>query len=204
MGHYRIILADDHVLIRQGLGKIIEGVADLEVIGEAGDGFELLSLLKTATPEMVVLDISMPNLRGIEVIRVIKGKYPDVKMLVLTMHKEYLHQSLSAGVDGYLLKEDADRELFSAIENIRRGGIYLSPRLEDRRDDEGTVGPESLSTREREVLKLIVEGKSNREIADALFISVRTAESHRASLLRKLKQKNTASLVKYGIEKGLV
>lgn len=204
MGRYRIILADDHVLIRQGLGKIIEGVGDLEVIGEAGDGFELLALLKTVAPELVVLDISMPNLRGIEAIRVIKGKYPGVKMLVLTMHKEYLHQALSAGADGYLLKEDADRELFSAIENIRQGGIYLSPRLEEETGGGKAPVSELLSTREKEVLKLIAEGKSNREIAETLFISVRTAESHRASLLKKLKQKNTACLVKYAIEKGHV
>jgi len=204
MGSYRLLLADDHPLIRQGLKKIIEEVPELEVIGEAGDGFELLALLKNSTVEMVILDLSMPNLRGVEVIRAIKKKYPEVKMLVLTMHKEYLHQALSAGADGYLLKEDADLELFTAIENIRQGQISLSPRLKKEQDRTRTSEFESLSARERDVLKLIVQGKLNREIADTLFISVRTVESHRASILKKLKQRNTAALVKYALEKGFI
>src|SRR6185369_4716914 len=108
---YRIMLADDHALFRQGLRKIIEGVADLEVAGEAGDGLELLSLLQTTLPHLVILDISMPRLRGIEAVREVKKGFPAVKVLVLTMHREYLHQALSAGAEGYLLKEDADREL---------------------------------------------------------------------------------------------
>lgn len=202
MSIYRIVLADDHALIRQGLKKIIEEVADLEVIGEAGDGIELLSLLNTVTPHMVILDVSMPNLRGIEAVREIKKKYAEVKVLILTMHKEYLHQAFSASADGYLLKEDADRELFAAIENVRQGRIYVSPRLtgELLGDRESSSG--QLSTREKEVLKMIADGKSNKEIANALFISVRTVESHRASILRKLNLKNTADLVKYALQKG--
>lgn len=204
MDHYRLVLADDHVLIRQGLGGIIKGVADLAVIGEAGDGAALLALLKTVTPHMVILDISMPNLRGIEAVHEIKREYPEVKILVLTMHKEYLHQALTAGADGYLLKEDADRDLFSAIENIRQGRIYISPRLagELLRKQPPAVDP--LSSREKAVLKFIAAGKSNREIAEALFISVRTVESHRAAILKKLNMNNTADLVKYAIQKGYV
>lgn len=204
MDNYRIILADDHPLIRQGLRRLIGGVGDLEVVGEAGDGFELLSLLTALTPRMVIVDLSMPNLRGIEALRAIKMKYPEVKILVLTMHKEYLHQARSAGADGYLLKEDADRELFSAIEKIRQGEFYLSPRLTGEPAGDRVTLFESLSNREKEVLRLIAQGKSNRQIAEILFVSVRTVESHRASLLKKLKQKNTASLVKFTIEKGYV
>jgi len=204
MGCFRIVIADDHALIRQGLRLIIQGVSDLEVVGEAGDGNDLLSLLDTVTPHMVILDISMPNLRGIEAIHAIKTKSPDVKILVLTMHREYSHQALSTGADGYLLKEDADRDLFSAIENIRDGRIYLSPRLTHGllKDRYAHLHPQPLSLREKGILKLIAEGKSNKDIAALLVISIRTVESHRASILNKLKLKNTADLVKYAIQTG--
>jgi DNA-binding NarL/FixJ family response regulator len=202
MSDYRIILADDHALIRQGLGKIIEGVDDLRVVGEAGDGIELLSLLQRLNPDMVIVDLSMPKLRGIEAIREIKKLDAKVKILVLTMHKEYLHQSLAAGAEGYLLKEDIDRELFSAIEHIRLGKVHISPCLPREMVRGSTAG--LLSSREQEVLQMIAKGKSNRDIGDTLFISIRTVESHRASLLKKLKQSSTAGLVKYAIEKGFV
>ena len=136
MNVYRIVLADDHVLLRQGLKKIIEEKADIEVVGEAGDGLELLNLLNKLTlskltPNMVILDISMPNLSGIEATRQIKTIYPDVKVLILSMHRnsEYVYHSISAGAQGYLLKEDASVDLFSAIEKIRQGGVYISPLL---------------------------------------------------------------------------
>lgn len=127
---YRIVLADDHILVRQGLKKILREEKDLEVVGEASDGLELLTLLKFAklAPHMVILDISMPNLRGIEATRQIKMVYPYMKVLILTIHKEkeYFREAISAGADGYLLKDDADHELFSAIETIRQGGVYTS------------------------------------------------------------------------------
>jgi len=133
MGLYHILLADDHILIREGLKKILREDANLEIIGEAGDGLELLNLLKRSEliPNMVILDISMPNLSGIEATRRIKKIYPDIKILILSMHKdqEYLSHALSAGADGYLLKEDSDRELFSAIEMIKQGRVYISPLL---------------------------------------------------------------------------
>lgn len=202
MGRYLILLADDHILFRQGVKRLIEDVADLEVIGEAGDGLELLSLLNTLVPHMVILDISMPNLRGIEALSRVKTKCPDVKVLILSMYREYLHQALATGADGYLLKEDAERVLFAAIEVIRQGKIYISPRLTEDMSGVMASSPEPLTLREREVLKLIAEGKSNREVADLLFISVRTAESHRASILAKLNLKHTAELVKYAIQRG--
>lgn len=204
MDSFRIVLADDHVLIRQGLRKLIDGVGDLVVAGEAGDGQELLSLLEKTIPGLVILDISMPNLRGIEALRIIKKKYPLVKVLVLTMYKEYLQQALSAGAEGYLVKEDADRELFSAIEHIRQGRTYVSPRLRGALSDDMSSPAEPLSAREMEVLKLISGGKSSRDIAEALYISVRTVESHRASIMSKLHIKNTADLVRLAIEKGYV
>jgi DNA-binding NarL/FixJ family response regulator len=134
---YRIVLADDHVILRQGLRMILEQKAGLKVIGEVGDGVELLDLLDTLIPHMVILDISMPKLRGIEATRRIKMAHPDVKVLILTMHKsqEYLDHGLSAGADGFLLKEDANTELFSAIDRIRRGETYISPLLSGKLTD---------------------------------------------------------------------
>ena len=204
MEQYSILLADDHSLFRQGLKRLIEDVAGLAVIGEAGDGLELLSLLNTLIPDLVILDISMPNLRGIEAIHRVKMKCSGVKVLILSMYREYLSQALTAGADGYLLKEDAERILFAAIDEIRQGKIYISPRLSGDMTSITTNQSEPLSLREREVLKLIAEGKSNREIADMLFISVRTVESHRSAIIAKLRVKNTADLIKYSIQKGYV
>ena len=131
MHSYRIAIADDHALIREGLKKVLNEKEDLEVIGEAGDGLELLKLLNMSkpTPHMVILDISMPNLGGIEATRKIKMIYPDIKVLILSMHKtvEYIRQAISAGAEGYILKEETMTELFSAIEKIREGGVYVSP-----------------------------------------------------------------------------
>ena len=214
MAPYRIILADDHALLRQGVKRIISEAGDLEVIGEAGDGLELLALLNHLRPDLIILDISMPNLRGIDAIHEVTTTYPEVKILVLTMHKarEYLYQAISSGAKGYLLKDDADKELFSAIETIRNGKIYVSPLLaEDLTDDWAQIcrgknqlplQSESLTLRERQVLKLIAEGRSNKDIADLLYISVRTVERHRANVMDKLSLKKTADLVKYAIEKG--
>lgn len=215
MNEYHIVLADDHIMLRQGLKKLLEERTDIKVIGEAGDGLDLLSLLKRLVPHMVILDISMPNLRGIEAIHEIKCIYPEVKILVLTMHKdeEYLYQALSAGAEGYLLKEDADRALFSAIEKLRHGQVFISSHLMDgltgdwanlRISKQRCFKHDQLTIREREILKLVAEGKSSKVIADILFISVRTAEHHRANIANKLNLKKTADLVKYALHKGYI
>jgi len=216
MAPYHLVLADDHVLFRQGLERILEKKGDLEVIGQAGDGLELLNLLKKLTPHMIILDISMPNLRGLEAIHEIKGMNPNVKVLVLTMHKDrdYLYQAIVAGAKGYLLKEDAEKELFSAIEKVRQGKIFVSPKLSEElvdnlvnnhsRNRQSSFKPDPLTPREKEVLKLIAEGKTGKEIADLLSISVRTAEHHRANLMAKLYLKKAADLIKYAIQKGYV
>ena len=212
---FSILLADDHVMFRRGVRRIIQGINDVEVVGEASDGFELLELLKKTTPQLVILDISMPNLRGLEATREIKIINPAVKVLILTMHKdkEYLYHAFSAGAEGYLLKEDADSELISAIDSLRKGGTYISPLLSTQLADlfmqksrpgaEQMTNPrEPLTTREREIIKLIAEGKSSKEVAELLFISSRTVQHHRANILRKLNLKKTADLVKYAIQKG--
>lgn len=210
-GKFRIALADDHALFRKGLKKILEETPDLEVIGEAGDGLELLHLLKSLSPDMIILDISMPNLRGIEAIYEIKRMRPEARILILTMYKdkEYLCQAISAGADGYFLKKDADAELFSAIAKIRRGEMYVSPSLAEEFAGNWELilhefRKPILTPREREILHLIAAGKSSKEIAEIFFISVHTVERHRANIMEKLHLKNTADLVKYAIQKGYV
>lgn len=212
MSSYQIVLADDHLMFRNGLKRIIEESKELLVSGEASDGIELLNLLKKSTPDMVILDLSMPRIRGLEAAHEIKTLYPEVKILILTMHKskEYLMQALSSRADGYLLKEDTDGELIAAIDTIRRGKIYISPLLAEELtinlveyvNRSGKPLDETLSTREKEVLTLIADGKSNKEIADLLFISPRTVEHHRASINKKLKIQNIVDLVKYAIREG--
>jgi DNA-binding NarL/FixJ family response regulator len=193
----------------------LEENPNLEIAGEAGDGLELVSVLHKIDPDMVILDVSMPHLRGIEAIPEIRQIRPAVKVLVLTMYREeeYLHQAISAGANGYLLKEDAEGELFTAIEDIQRGKIYISPSLVDQsmqnwvrlRRGEDDAGPsESLTVRQREILKLIAEGKSNKEIGDLLCISVRTVERHRANMMDKLNVRKTAELVRYALRKHYI
>jgi DNA-binding NarL/FixJ family response regulator len=208
MTPYGIVLADDHVLFRRGVRKIIERVDGLEVVGEANDGLELLQLLKHKTPALVILDISMPNLRGLEAAREIKVLYPRVKILLLTMHKtkKFLQQGLEAGVDGFLVKEDADTELLQAIQAIKGGGKFYSPllsaQLAELASQKGIIDP--LTQREKEVAKLLAEGKSNKEIADLLYISIYTVRRHRARIMRKLELKGLADMVRYAVEQGYI
>ncbi len=214
MATYRVVLADDHLLFREGMKLLIKRMPDVEVVGEAGDGLELLQLLRELAPDMAIIDIAMPNLRGIEAAREIKMSHPHIKVLILTMHKskEYLYHSISAGADGYLLKEDSDVELLSAIDKIRNGETYVTQILAGELAEDLSqiylgkrpIPQEPLTTREREVLKMVSEGKSNNEIAALLSISVRTVENHRANIMKKLKMKKTADLVRYAVKEGLV
>jgi DNA-binding NarL/FixJ family response regulator len=209
---YRILLADDHKMFRQGIKKIIDERTDMEVVGEANDGLEVLNLMKKLSPELVIIDIAMPNMRGIEATHEIKSLWPHTKVMVLTMHKDkdLLSQAIAEGADAYLLKEDADIELFSAIETIRRGKHYISPLLSrevtssfiEMAQGHGKSPDKELTVREREVLKLIAEGKSSKEIAETLSISTRTADNHRTHIMRKLGSNKNIDLVKYAIRKG--
>lgn len=209
---YRVILADDHTMFRQGIRRILQDAENLEVIGEARDGLELLELARKLKPDMVIVDISMPNLRGLEATREIKMILPDVKVLILTMHrdKDYVVSAISSGAEGYLLKEDMDTELFTALDKIQQGSCYVSPTLSGELAhelvqtcwNEEPQSFEPLTLREKEVLKLVSEGKSHKDIADLLFISVRTVDHHRANIMKKLGIKDTANLTKYAIRKG--
>ncbi|MEJ2069383.1 MAG: response regulator transcription factor [Syntrophobacterales bacterium] len=210
MSDYRVILADDHTLFRSGVKRILEEVPGIQVMGEAADGLQLLTLLREMTPDLVILDISMPKMRGLEAIQEIKAAYPRVQVLILTMHKnaEYLSYALGAGAAGFLLKQDADPELLKAIATIRQGKTYLSPGISEvvpellRRQKPNGTPRDVLSRREREVLKLLVEGKSSRQIGELLFISLRTVQNHRANIMKKLKVRGITDLIKYAVHKG--
>jgi DNA-binding NarL/FixJ family response regulator len=214
---FKIFLADDHVMFRRGVRSMIQRMDGVEVVGEVGDGLELLGLLRNIHPHLVIMDISMPKLRGLEATREIKIIDPGIKVLILSMHKdrEYLYHALTAGAEGYLLKEDADGELISAIETLRRGGTFISPLLSAQvanmfvekcqgGDEPWTAPDEPLTVRERQIIKLIAEGKSSKEIGALLFISSRTVQHHRSNIMKKLNLKKTTDLVKYAIQKGYV
>jgi DNA-binding NarL/FixJ family response regulator len=212
MSDYTIILADDHTLMREGIRNIIEAVPGLKVVGEAGDGHQLLKMMKSTIPDMVILDISMPRLRGIEAAREIKDRYPEVCILMLSMHKsqEFLAMALEAGARGYLLKEDTGDELLHAITRLRAGRTFLSTTLANTLSTDiisicrGNLASRAdpLTARERQVLKLIAEGHTDRRIGELLFISLRTVQRHRYNIRTKLNLKHTADLVKYAIARG--
>lgn len=211
---YRILLADDHALIRHGIRNLISNNPALEVIGEVGDGEELLEFLETKVPDLLILDISMPKLTGIEAVSKVKKLYPKIKILMLTMHKnkQYFYHAMSAGADGYLMKEDSDEELLLAIKRVQNGKSYLSPYLsQDFADDvisayrNNRSSPfETLTKREREVLNLVVEGHTSKVMAEMLHLSPRTIDHHRANLLRKFDMKNSVDLVNFAVRNGFV
>lgn len=214
MAAYRIVLADDHVIFRQGMKRLIDEAPGIMVVGEANDVSELFARVDQLNPDLVILDISMPDIGGIAATREIVKQHPSVNVLILTMHKnrEYLYHAISAGAQGYLLKEDSDIELFSAIDTIRKGEVYvtrlltgelagdLASMLKGNRKPSVTI----LTKREKEILKLIAEGKLNKEIAGLLHISIRTVENHRANIMKKLDTNKTAGLVKYAIQHGIM
>ena len=205
----RVILADDHVLVRQGFKSLLEREG-MQVVGEAADGQEAISLAEKHMPDVAILDIGMPILNGLDAARGIRKACAKTKAILLTRHDEdqYVTEALRAGVKGYVLKHQAAHDLVHAIHQVCRGGVYLSPSISravaDAYLSKAEAAPDPLSARERQVIQLIVEGKSTREIAMLLGICVKTAESHRARLMHKLDIHETASLVRYAIRRGLV
>lgn len=210
----RILLADDHVLIRHGIKNIIKKDTSFEVVGEVSNGEELLEFLKKYEVELIILDISMPGLGGMEVVGVAKSKYPNIKILMLTMHnnKQYFYNAMSAGADGYLLKDDSDGELLVAIGKVLAGKSYISPHMsEDFADDviamyrnEKKSPLQELTKRENEILQLVVKGFTSKQMAKKLYLSQRTIDHHRSSLLRKFNRKNSVDLVNYAVRNGFV
>jgi DNA-binding NarL/FixJ family response regulator len=205
----RVVLADDHVLVRQGLKSLLER-EKFQVVAEASDGQELIRLAETHHPDIAVLDISMPTLNGIEAARELTRSSPQTKVILLTQHEEeqYIHEALEVGVKGYVLKSQVASDLVHAMQQVSRGGIYLSPGVSravvDAYRSKSERPSDPLSGRERQVLQLIAEGKSTKDVASLLGISVKTAESHRSRLMQKLDIHETASLVRYAVRRGLV
>ncbi len=216
MKKIRVVVADDHTIVRKGLCAILEGETEIEVVGEAEDGREAIKKVEQLQPDVVLLDITMPILNGLEATRQLRKRYPKLKILILTMHdnEEYVFETLRAGASGYLVKRSAPNELISAIKAVYREGSFLSPAVSKKVIDEYVrVGPKKvkedeeyakLTEREREILQLIAEGRANREIAELLNISIKTVESHRSHLMDKLNIRNIAELTQYAIRKGLI
>ncbi len=212
MSKIRILLADDHQLVRRGVRLILDGEPDLTVIAEAGDGAEALAKAKQEPPDLAILDIAMPRMTGLQTARELSRQFPDIRILMLTMYdnEQYLFEALKAGASGYVLKSVADRDLVEACRAAMRGEPFLYPGavttlirsyLERVGDDEP---PRVITEREEEVLKLVAEGHSSRDIAAMLHISVKTVERHRANLLQKLGLRDRLELTRYAIRAGLI
>ena len=205
----RVVLADDHVLVRQSLRSFLEREG-IQVVGEASDGQEVIGLVSRLSPEVAVLDISMPLMNGLEAANEVHRVSPDTKTILLTRHDEeqYVTEALRLGVKGYVLKNQAATDLVHAIHQVCRGSFYLSPGVSravaEALLSKTTRPPDPLTSRERQVLQLISEGKSTKDVACLLGISAKTAESHRARLMHKLDIHETASLVRYAIRRGLI
>ncbi len=200
-----IMLIDDHAILRSGLKMLINNEKDLKVVAEAGSAKEAIEKLKSLSPDMVILDITLPDMNGIEVVKFIKEKRPKTKIIVLTIHENeyYLKEFLKLGVNGYVTKRSADTELINAIHTARRGGVFVDPALVKFLIEGNPEKRKKLSPREVEVLKLLVRGYTNKEIALALGISVKTVEAHRKRISEKLEVSSRAELVEFAIKNGL-
>ncbi len=208
---YRILLADDHVMFRQLIKKSLVEIPGVEVVGEVNDGRELLEAIERLTPDLITLDLEMPNVSGLEAAREIKQTHPEIKILVLTMYKskDHLAHAMEARIDGYLLKENAFEDLITAIQTVREGRMYISNLVTRQMQNSFAKkswvrpsGSEPLSLREIEVLKYLAEGKSNKEIAELLFISESTVRIHLGHIKKRLSIKTNVELARYALRKG--
>lgn len=214
---HKILIAEDHTILREGLRALLSLDPSMEVVGEVENGRDAVRAAEQLKPDLVLMDLSMPGTDGLAGIREINRRYPQIKTLALTVHKtdEYIHAALQAGANGYVLKDATHGELMLAIKTVLSGKTYLSPSVSDKvinryLDDnknktvESVTPWERLTSREREVLKLVAEGRRNKDIAGYLFVSIKTVEKHRSNLMKKLDLHNASALTSYAIEKGLV
>ncbi|MBI2960454.1 MAG: response regulator transcription factor [Betaproteobacteria bacterium] len=212
---YRLMIVEDHTLLRVGLRALLAQEPDIEIAGEADNGRDAIHLISTLAPDLVLMDLTMPGTNGVEAIAEIKRRRPATRILVLTLHRaeEYVHQSLKAGADGYILKDATHDELRVAIRSVLNGKTYLSPDISNKvisgylgngKSHDGASAWESITHRERQVLKLVAEGRANKSIAEYLCLSVKTVEKHRSNLMRKLDLHNASMLTAFAIAKGLV
>jgi DNA-binding NarL/FixJ family response regulator len=211
----KVVIVEDHRLFREGLKSLLADKTDFEVVGEAGDGLEAIRCVRRRQPNLLLLDLSMPKMNGISVMREIKSQFPEIKILALTIHEsdQYVLEAFEAGADGYCLKDAGRSELMVAVNSVLDGKTYISPTISDnvmegyltgRKKLKSKTSWDTITPREREVLKLLGEGFQNKEIADMLHISVKTVEKHRANIMNKLDLHNAAALTAYAIEHGLV
>jgi len=207
----RLLIADDHGVVRGGLRLLLDRQPDMEVVAEAADGAEALAEALAHQPDLAILDVAMPRLTGLQATREIKALAPDVDVLILSMHDDerYLFEALKAGASGYVLKQKADQDLVDAVRAVGRGESFLTNSalgslVREWMADASSGPREPLSPREQEILKLIAEAHTNREISDLLGLSAKTVESHRASILRKLGMRDRVELVRYAIRRGLI
>lgn len=208
----RLVIADDHAVMREGLASLLEDEPDLKVVGQAGTGREALALVRRHRPDLVLLDITMPDLNGLEATRHIVAQLPEVKILILTMHEEeaFFFEALRAGAAGYILKGAHSEELLSAIRAVSEGGVYLPPKLagglvQDYLEHHPpSSADDPLTPREREILTLIAQGFTNREIAERLTLSLNTVKTHRLHIYQKLDLRDRAGLIEYALRLGLL
>ena len=211
----RVLIADDHVIVRDGVRLILEAQPDMEVVGEASDGREAVEKARALAPDVVVMDIAMPGMSGLEATAVIKKELSEVQVVVLTMHEDYQYffEVLRAGASGYVLKGAASADLLASVRAAHEGGVYLHPTVAKNlvadyvkrmEPGEETARYGGLSERERQVLTLGAEGRTSQQIADALFLSINTVQTHRAHIMEKLKLQNRAELIRYALRKGLI
>jgi DNA-binding NarL/FixJ family response regulator len=217
MEKIRIILVDDHQIVRAGIANLVNSETGLEIVGEAADSVEFLSLLETIKTDLAILDISLPGISGIELTRLITSNYPDIKVLILSMHtsEEFIFNAINAGAKGYMPKNTSRKELMEAIQSVAKGEEYYAESISNvilkSYIKKAKSGPEDsnnkenqLSKRELEVLRLFAQGFSNQEIANKLFISIRTVESHKNHIMQRLELKSSVDLVKFAIRNNLV
>lgn len=208
----RVLLVDDHIVLRDGLKSLLNNESDIEVIGDVGDGREAISVVESLRPDVILTDISMPGLNGIESVRMLRHEHPTLKIIILSMHsgQEYVLQSLQAGANGYIVKQADASEVLAAIRSVMAGGAYLSPTISKHLIDDylsqtaEEISAPKLTTREREVAQLIAEGQSTREISETLTISVKTVETHRMNIMKKLNAKSATDIIKYALKKGWI
>jgi DNA-binding NarL/FixJ family response regulator len=207
-------LVDDHPIVRQGLRNLLESIPEFKIVGEAGDGLQALEMVENNQPQVLVIDVMMPGLTGIEVSQRVKRQWPATKVIILSMqnNEAYVVSALKSGASGYILKDTGPEELVDAIRTVVKGERYLSKQLSERiinnyvnKMDETEVDPyDTLTNREKEILHLVAEGFTNQEIAERLFISPRTAELHRSNVINKLGLKNQVDLVRFAIRRGIL
>jgi DNA-binding NarL/FixJ family response regulator len=206
----RILIADDHGIVRSGLRLLLERQPDIEVVAEAADGAEAREMAVRERPDLAILDVKMPKLTGLQATREIKKQAPEVAVLILSMHDDerYLFEALKAGASGYVLKTQADADLVAAIRAVQRGEPFLTPAAQQVliRDvlERGTDRDEELTPREEEIVKLVAEAHTTRQIAEILHLSEKTVENHRANAMRKLGMRDRVELVRYAIRRGLI